>query len=141
MLLVNKLLQYIQYIMVKYSTNKSECKRGQRDKWRKGKYLQIQQINRECFRNMRFWTIWFPTSSHFLVTHTLKVGWPSYISTKLEHSHQEINHYIKANIRTLWGQVALCRKVRTNLSNMDQFNWAQETVCNWVLLPGQTDLW
>ncbi len=61
-------------------------------------------------------------------SHHSKVGWPSYISTKLEHSPQEINHYIKTNIRTLWGQVVLCRKVRTNLSNLDQFNSAQETV-------------
>jgi hypothetical protein len=51
----------------------------------------------------------------------------SYISTKLVYSPQELNHYIKANIRNLWGQVVLCRKVRTNLSNLDQIDWALET--------------
>jgi hypothetical protein len=68
---------------------------------------------------------------HFLSllgqTHSKWAGL-SYISTKLGHSPQEINHYIKANIRTLWGPVVLCRKVRTNLSNLDQFDRALETL-------------
>ncbi len=62
---------------------------------------------------------------HFLSllghTHSKWSGF-SYFSTMLVHSPQEINHYIKANIRTLYGQVVLCRKVRTNLSNLDQFD-------------------
>jgi hypothetical protein len=49
---------------------------------------------------MRFWTIWFPTSSHFLVTHTLKVGWPSYISTK----HHNFSVMSRQFPKFLWKQ-------------------------------------
>ncbi len=78
---------------------------------------------------VKFWTMRFLTFPS-LLGHTHSIRWAglSYISTKLVDSPQEINHYIKANIRTLWDQVALCRKVRTNLSNLDQFDWALETL-------------
>jgi hypothetical protein len=88
----------------------------------KGQYLQSLTDDSRVFLKHEVLNHLVP---HFLSllghTHSKWAGL-SYISSKLEHSPQEINHYIKANIRTLWGQVALCRKVRTNLSNLDQYN-------------------
>jgi hypothetical protein len=58
--------------------------------------LQIQQINREW--SYEHEVPIFPS----LLGHSplIWAGLP-HLSTKLEHSPQEINHYINANIRTL----------------------------------------
>jgi hypothetical protein len=89
----------------------------------KGKYLADSTDD----SRVKLWTWSSYLSFTFRTHHSKRWAGFSYLSTKLEHSPQEINHYIYATIRILWGQVGLCWKVRTNLTNLNQFHWAQET--------------